>query len=135
MKTFSKAQLAALLATVVDFGTLTVLAAILPLYYPIAVAIGALGGAITNFTVNRHWSFHAGHRPVGRQAVRYAMVSGGSLLLNTFGVYLVTEHFKIHFLYSKAFIAIAVGVFYNYPLHKFFVYSEDAHHGTKPNPA
>ena len=91
-------------------------------FYPIGVAIGAGLGAITNFTLNRHWAFDAAHSPVGKQAVRYAMVSTGSLLLNTFGVWLVTEKLHLFYMFSKLGVALMVGFFWNYPLQKVFVY-------------
>lgn len=58
-KRFSKAQVSALAATVVDFGTLVFLVELLHAAYPFGVATGAFAGAITNFFLNRHWSFQA----------------------------------------------------------------------------
>jgi len=128
-KTFSKAQVAALAATVIDFGILTFWVEVLHLYYPYGVAIGAFFGAVTNFMINRYWSFQAGGDPMVRQAGRYILVSAGSLILNTLGVYLVTERTGLFYLYSQAIIAVMIGVFYNYPLHHFFVYQKEQAHG------
>ena len=125
MKTFSKASIAALIATVADFGTLTFTVELLHIFYPYGVAMGAFMGAITNFFVNRHWSFEAAHHPLPKQLLKYAIVSGGSLCLNTYGVYLVTENFGIHYLISKIIVALCVGFFFNYPLHRYFVYPVD----------
>ena len=54
---FSRSQVAGLVASAVDFGILFGLAEIFHVYYVIAVAIGALAGAVTSFLMNRHWSF------------------------------------------------------------------------------
>ncbi len=124
MKTFSKATASALAATVADFGSLTFSVQVLHVFYPYGVAIGAFLGALVNFVINRHWAFEAHEQPLPGQALRYAVVSTGSLLLNTFGVYLVTEKFALFYLASKIVIAIGVGVFFNYPLQKYFVYQK-----------
>lgn len=124
-KTFSKAQIAALVATAVDFGTLTLWVEVFHEFYAYGVAIGAFMGAVTNFFLNRHWSFEASADPMARQAGKYVLVSAGSLVLNTIGVYLLTERFGLFYLYSKIAIAILIGVFYNYPLHHFFVYHKE----------
>ncbi|NDG84411.1 MAG: GtrA family protein [Proteobacteria bacterium] len=122
MKRFSKAQVSALAATAVDFGSLVLLAEKAGVPYPYGVASGAFAGAITNFFMNRHWSFEAHEAPIHGQAFRYFLVSGGSLLLNTFGVMLWTETFHLHYLGSKIVTAILVGILFNYPLHRDFVY-------------
>jgi putative flippase GtrA len=124
-KTFSRAQVASLAATVIDFGALTLWVEVFHQFYAYGVAIGALMGAVTNFLINRYWSFEAGASPIVRQAGRYAMVSAGSLILNTVGVYLITERFGVYYMSSKLAIAFAIGIFYNYPLHRYFVYHRD----------
>jgi putative flippase GtrA len=54
--------------------------------------------------------------------MRYLLVSGGSLVLNTLGVVLWTETFQLHYVQSKVLTAVLVGVLFNYPLHRDFVY-------------
>jgi putative flippase GtrA len=124
-KTFSRAQLASLAATIADFGSLTIWVELWHQFYAYGVAFGAFMGAITNFTINRYWSFEAHEQPLGGQAARYAVVSLGSLLLNTFGVYLLTERFGLHYMLSKLSIAFLIGIFYNYPMHRYFVYESN----------
>jgi putative flippase GtrA len=125
-KYFLRAQVAAFAATIADFSTMICTVHFLHLHYTIGVAFGAIMGAITNFTINRHWSFEVGHLPLGDQAWKYFLVTAGSLGLNVLGVYLVTEHLHIQYFYSKAVVALLLGFFYNYPLHRFFVYRESA---------
>src|SRR5690349_10667700 len=80
---FARSQLAALVATGVDFGSLVFLVEVVKVYYVWATAIGAFLGALTNFLMGRHWSFEATHERARFQVLRYALVSGGSLGLNT----------------------------------------------------
>jgi len=128
-RSFSRSQIAAFLATIVDYAALVIWVESFHYYYPLGVALGSLFGAVTNFFLNRNWSFEANEGNWQIQAYRYAAVSTGSLLLNTGGVYLVTEFRDVHYLVSKIFISITVGFFWNYPLHRFFVFKkkEPAH--------
>jgi putative flippase GtrA len=122
MKRFSKAQISSLCATLVDYGLMVLLVEKAGFRYPFAVMIGAFAGAVTNFLMNRHWSFRASSGGLGGQALRYALVSAGSLLLNTLGVILWTEIFQFHYVQSKVVTSILVGLLFNYPLHRDFVY-------------
>ena len=69
-------------------------------------------------------------------AIRYLIVWGGSIFLNTSGIYLMTELLKKIisfaefptyfadniFIISKIVVSLLVGFFWNYNMHRFFVY-------------
>jgi putative flippase GtrA len=119
-----RSQLASLTATIVDFGALIFLVEIAGVWYVAATAIAALFGAIVNFMLGRHWSFKAADQAVRGQMFRYAAVSALSLTLNSLGVYLVTEYLGIYYLASRAITAILVGILFNFPLHRHFVFDK-----------
>lgn len=121
-RSFGRAQFSSLAATVVDYGSFFGLVELAHLWYVLAAPIGAAGGAATNFLINRHWSFEKGHQPVHGQALRYALVSAGSLLLNTALVYALTEWAGFKYGYSKIGASLLVGVFFNFPLHHRYVF-------------
>ena len=121
-KKFIRAQASAVIATLVDFGSLAIFVEFLHGYYALGVVCGAFMGAITNFTINRYWSFEAAHRSVPVQMSKYFIVFIGSVLLNVVGVWALTEGLNLHYLGSKAVVALLVGLGYNYPLHRFFVF-------------
>lgn len=119
---FKRSQIAALVATAVDFGTLVFLVEVCSVWYVLATATGAFLGAITNFIMGRKWAFLAETGSVSQQAVRYAMVSGGSLLLNSGGVYAFTDGLGYAYFVSKLIVAVLVAIFYNFPLQRYYVY-------------
>jgi len=121
-KSFGRAQVSAAITTAVDYGRFFFSVEVLGLWYVIATAIGAILGAITNFTLNRFWCFEATHRRVGRQAVRYALVSSGSLLLNMMGVYAFTDGIGLKYGYSKVLTSITVALLFNFPLQRRYVF-------------
>ncbi len=122
LRAFSRSQLASAVATGVDFGLLFALTELLGVWYVVSVAAGAFAGAVTNFLLNRYWSFEATGTAWHGQAVRYFLVSGGSLALNTAGTWAVTEHAHVKYGFSVVAVSIAVGWLYNYPMQRYFVF-------------
>jgi putative flippase GtrA len=118
----TRSQVSSFAATVVDFTTLVFFVEVLGVWYVLATVFGAIAGAITNFMLGRHWSFVATDGRVSAQALKYAAVSGMSLALNTFGVYFITDHLGVKYTLSKVITAFLVGIFFNFPLHRKFVF-------------
>ena len=92
------------------------------LWYVYSNAIGAFTGTVVNFLIGRYWVFESTKRKIHHQAMRYLLVSAGSLILNTLGVYLITEFVGINYVYSKLIVSIVIAVCYNFVLQKLFVY-------------
>ena len=120
--TYLRSQFAALTATASDFTVTIFLKAIIGLWYVSAVALGAAVGALVAFFLNRNWVFKLKVNSIRVQAFRYGLVAGGSWVLNTGGVYLLTESLGISYLYSKIIVSIFIGLSYNYILAKRFVF-------------
>ena len=119
-----RSQLVAGLATVVDFGTLIFCVEVLRIWYGLGTILGAVSGATTSFWLGRVWSFNATQEHAHLQAVRYVFVSAGSLLLNFGGVVALTELAHLKYWVSKAIVALAVGLMYNFTLHRLFVFRQ-----------
>jgi len=88
----------------------------------VSTAAGALWGAIANFLLGRSWIFHRTDAGARGQMIRYALVSGASLGLNSLGEYLFVVRLGVAYLPARVIVATAVGNLWNYPLHKFFVF-------------
>jgi putative flippase GtrA len=115
-------QCAAGVATFVDFMLMVLLVERAGIHYVFATGLGAFAGGATAFTANRHWSFRAGHRRVGRQALRYTLVWLGSITLNCLLVYLMTDKVGFGYILSKGVTAVVVGACFNFPLHRHYVF-------------
>jgi putative flippase GtrA len=122
LASFSRSQVASAAATLADYAVLFGLTELAGVWYVAATAIGAGVGAVTNFLLNRHWSFRAGHLDFRRQARRYAAVSAGSLALNAGGVWALTEWTRIHYSIPVFAVSLAVGFLFNFPLHRHYVF-------------
>ncbi len=133
-KTFALAQGAAAAGTAVDFLVTIFCTELLAIWYVISTALGSVAGAITNFMMGRYWVFQSTENKLKTQALRYTLVSLGSLILNTAGVYALTE-FMLQYLrngetnehdyiIAKVIVAIIVAVSYNFILQKNFVFKK-----------
>jgi putative flippase GtrA len=119
---YLRSQLVAASATGVDFVLMVACVELVGVHYVAATALGALGGGVTAFLANRHWSFLAGHGAFVTQAARYLAVWIGSLGLNCLLVYLLTDHGDLPYRWSKVATAVLVGACFNFPLHRFYVF-------------
>lgn len=122
--TFVKHQAASIFTTAVDFGTMIAcvhFAAIPPVW---ATGIGAGVGAVTNFTLGRRWIFQNREDHAGHQALRYAVVSGASLLLNMIGEWLVHDVAQVQYVFARAIVAALVSVLWNFPMQRAFVFKK-----------
>lgn len=124
MISFLKYQVAAIAATAVDFIVLIVLTEAFHVWYVYSTALGALAGALANFNLCRYWAFTKSKNKFVNQVYKYILVSSGSLLLNTFLVYILTDFGHINYTISKVLTSILVAVFYNYTLQKYFVFKK-----------
>jgi len=119
---FFKSQISSLIATGVDFLITILLVETLHAHYIAATVAGAATGALTNFGINKYWSFESGKENFMRQGLRYGLVWIGSLLLNTSGLYLLLLLPGSNYIVSKIITAITVGIGFNYSLQKYYVF-------------
>lgn len=87
---FFKAMCSAQIASAADFATTLFLVNLCGLYYVSATFVGALAGGIVNCCINYKWVFSVSSSK-SHIALKYLMVWGGSIFLNTGGTYLLTE--------------------------------------------
>jgi putative flippase GtrA len=124
MLTFSKAQLASLLATAVDFGLTAWLGSYLQPPYVAASVLGTCGGGMLHFWLGRHWVFRGRGSKIAWQAARYGAVWTGNLLLNGAGVLVAAHWAGLHHLVGKAIVSLLLATTYNYLLQSHFVFQK-----------
>lgn len=114
----------AIVATSVDFVLYFVLVNYLSFDPVVATALGCLLGAVTNYTMNRIWTFRSVGRPLP-QIFRYAFVSGSSAGLNASGVAILLLVPSVNYLIAWMLVRAAVFITWNFPLQKDYVYKDD----------
>ena len=119
---FSKAQVSAQLGTATDFTMSLLLAEWIGVYYVVATFIGAVSGGTVNCLVNYKWVFGSDGQHKRYVVLKYWMVWGISILLNTTGTYFITELLGCHFILGRALTGVVVAVLWNYLMHKNFVF-------------
>ncbi|WP_394847745.1 GtrA family protein [Pendulispora brunnea] len=113
--------MASVVATALDFGTMTVLVELGVLSPAIATLVGALFGAIVNFLLGRR-IFRATSRSAAPQAARYAVVSAASAAFNSLGVYVLHHALGVQYLLARVCVSIVVSILWNFPLQRHFVF-------------
>ena len=84
---FMKAQLSAQIATVIDFLITILLVKLFGIYYLYATFIGSVVGGIVNCVINYEWVFKAEDCKKIHVGLKYFIVWGGSILINTWGYF------------------------------------------------
>ena len=129
-------HISSILATIVDYGLMIACVELARLDPVPATALGALAGAVTNFTLGRLFTFRgASQSAVAGQSWRYALVSGASLALNTGGEHLFHDLLGLQYLVARVIVSVIVSNAWNYPLQRFFVFArrpEASQHPTGP---
>ena len=134
--TFLRAQLSSQLSSITDFLVTIILANVFNIFYAYATFIGSVCGGLTNSVVNYRWTFKAMGIKKRYIAIRYLIVWGGSIFLNTTGTVLMTElikkipwvmrfsdlFFDNIFILPKIVVSLLVGFVWNYNMHRLFVY-------------
>ena len=119
---FGRSQVSAVAASAADFGLIFLLTEAFGVWYVLATALGTILGGVTSFLMNRHWGFEATSGRWREQAFRHGTSSAISMLLNTLGVWAVTEYAHVHYSISVFGVAILIGVFVNFPLQRHWVF-------------
>jgi putative flippase GtrA len=120
--TFAKAQIASLIASIIDYWCTIIAVELVGIWYVWASAIGTVIGGITNFSLGRSWVFKRREKARHAQMIRYIIVWIGYLILTTSGVFLLTRYTHLNYVISKATVSLVMAVSYNYPLQKKFVF-------------
>ena len=111
------------LATAVDFlfmWALVIWAGRSPFW---ATALGCVVGGAINLSINMFWTFATRSEAKLPQIRRYTFVSLTSALLNASGVWVMLQLPDVEFRIAWLFVRVAVGLAWNYPLQRDYVFA------------
>ena len=111
------------LSTAVDFTVMFVAVKVVHLKPVLATVVGASFGSVTNFAVNRSFTYRAGAGRASGQVWRFVVVSATSLGLNALGEWTFFSLLGLQFMLARVITAIIVSNGWNYPMLRFFVFS------------
>lgn len=123
MIVFLKAQLSSLISTAVDFLVTIILVELCKANYLVATTNGAIAGAITNFSINKFWTFKRGREEFKKEGFKYILVWLCSIGLNVMGSNLLIKKAKMHYVLAKIIVATIVGISFNFILQKYYVFN------------
>jgi putative flippase GtrA len=110
-------------STAVDYALMVAVVEVAHVPPVPATAVGACGGALANFFVNRSFTYRAETGRVSAQAWRFGLVSAASLGLNALGEYLFHNVLGLQYMVARVITSVIVSNGWNYPMLRFFVFS------------
>lgn len=126
---FARANASTLLATAMEWGLVTVLVKSGG-HYLVAAGVGAVLGAVTDFTLKRRWAFmRRGSRSLRIESLRYVLVSALSLGWNLLAAYGLVHWLRVPPIPGVIAASVLIGALWNYPLQRFFVFPDVASGG------
>ncbi|MFB9080601.1 GtrA family protein [Flavobacterium procerum] len=123
--TFLKAQVAAFLGGIADYGLMIVLTEAFKLHFAFSILVSGTVGAIINFSINRFWVFknQSGYSiPINSQLLKFGLVVLGSISLKSFGTLFLQNAFQIDYRIGRVITDLFVSYGFNYPLIKYWVF-------------
>lgn len=119
---FFRYNIAALIATAVDFVMLILFTEVFQFWYFFSAFLGAFAGGITGFMLSRNWAFMQQDGRLRTQAIRYLIVWLTSIFLNLLGLFLLVEYLGLQYIISKIIVAIIIGIGFNFFMNKYFIF-------------
>ncbi len=83
-------------------------------------AIGFMAGGISNYALNRAWTFRSSRPPLV-EGLQFLTVSLIALVLGKI-VFMLADHYAFHHFTMTWFVATAAGIFVNFFLNKYWTF-------------
>lgn len=102
------------IAFLVDYGLLFSLTEFLHFHYLLSATISFIAGLLVNYTISTCWIFR--HSKLDNRLMEfiiYSLIGVIGLLINNAMLYLLTDYFHVHYMYSKL-IAAAIVMGWNF---------------------
>lgn len=125
LNTIARASLSSAAATVADGAAYQLLLLSVTHSYTVAAFAGAVLGGLTNFTINRRWTFRSTNKRLRKQAAEYAIASLATYVALQSCLFVFIEALAIdeHAAWIPA--KIIAWLFVSYPMQRFLVFPSD----------
>ena len=117
-----KAGVGGVAATIVDVLVLVMAVEACGVYVTIAAFFAAMIGGVTNFLINKFWTFRDCSKLCVKQVTFYAIVSLGTALFVATAVHVFAILLGWSYLLAKALAAVLVFLAWGYPAQAKFVF-------------
>ncbi len=87
----------------IDFGVTWLLKEKARINKYVANSTGFASAVVSNFFLNKHWTFHDRNEEVGMQFLLFLAISLAGLLLNNGVIYVLINRLRLNFYLSKLF--------------------------------
>lgn len=119
---FIKFSIVGATGVVVDFGITWLLKERIRLNKYIANSTGFACAVVSNYLLNRIWTFHSADPEVGVQFAKFSLVALIGLGMNNAIIYLLTEKYKLRF-YPAKLVATGVVMLWNFGANYLFTFN------------
>jgi len=121
---FIRYNIVAITATLIDFAIFMLLSELLGIWYITAAITGSVTGGVVAFVFNRNWVFMGKDGKISIQAFKYFAVWGGSIILNTSGLFLMVEYTGLSKVLAKVIVSAIVGYGFNFLMNRYYIFNK-----------
>lgn len=109
MRPYVKYAMSSVAATMLDYGVTIGLTELAAVPYLLSSGTGLVAGGVLNYQINGHWVFSSAGADSRNRALAYSLCWIANLLVNTAGLYLLTDGLGIDYRLSKILTSTIVG--------------------------
>jgi putative flippase GtrA len=110
-------------STLIDWGTFFVLSILLGFYYQFSLIFSYTLGAITNYYLNKNFTFHNNSKKIVLQFTTFFSLALFSLFVSMLIMYLFVDILFMHEMLSRM-ITTALVFILNYAMHKYITFNK-----------
>ena len=111
------------LAFAIDFGLLFILTEYIGLFYVLSATLSFIAGLLVNYFISRIWIFKSVIKNIKIEFTLFALIGVIGLGLNDLLIWIFTEKFHLHYMFSKLVTAVLVYL-WNFFGRKYFLFNK-----------
>lgn len=108
-------------ATIVDWTFVYIFTDFFGLWYVLSVVIGYIGGSLTNYLLNKKYTFKNTSMKIGHQFLIFHLITGMGFFLNLEIVVFLVEYLNVWYMFAKM-ISTSILLLWNFLGHKYITF-------------